>query len=718
MKKEIKGKQNILLKRENIVLMFMLVLIFIIHMIHISKLGIIYVLNDEFGYWGNAAYFAGHDWSSTVSRIGYYSYGYSILLIPLFRIFENPMYMYKAAIVLNAVMLCGSFLICYNIAKKLSKGINEYVLMTISFLIAMYPAYIVNANVAWSECTLIFVCWLMTWCFLGLNKSTSNFKLILLGVLSGFVYVIHQRALGILIASVIVIIIMKIYKKINLKQFITLILTIVVLLLIHHYVKSDIQHNLYLSSSIMGQNDFYSQIEKVKKMFTIDGFINIIRIFAGQFFYLGASSCLLCYFGIYEIVRRIGPMLGNIIKNKTLNNDDNVYAFLLLALFSSIAISVVFMSNPNRIDQLVYGRYTEMILGPIILVGFLNFLGKDKIPVKDFIFVLISFIFLTIITNLILTVFGFNSYNSICAIGLIVKPNVSNNYNVYISAFISIAECILIYISSNKRNILFPTLICICCIYFSIGEEYVVLDMLGNGKYGIEENIQDEKITNFIKSSVDELPVYFLLTNDINGDRQKNYLQFLLKDRKLICVTKDELNSIVGDKFVVVGGYSSYLFELLNEYEFCLTAADSHLFVSRTSSIANEIGDQVYSKGFVIPLDSFYRINCIDSDIIQGNGTVGIFMYGPYISLESGNYKITVELELVDAVKEELGFVDVVAGQNQFYKQEINVKSFDENNKLIIEIPLKLEDYTDNIELRAYAYDGTRLKIDNVSIQK
>ena len=71
--------------------------------------------------------------------------------------------------------------------------------MAISFLISMYPAYIVQVNVAWCECFLIFV--LVVDVFISrLKWKIKSFQLISIGILSVYQFMIHQRALGIMIA--------------------------------------------------------------------------------------------------------------------------------------------------------------------------------------------------------------------------------------------------------------------------------------------------------------------------------------------------------------------------------------------------------------------------------------------------------------------------------------------------------------------------------------
>lgn len=44
---------------------------------------------DEFGYWAPAASVLGYDWSNVTSLGSYYSYGYSLILVPILFLFHN-----------------------------------------------------------------------------------------------------------------------------------------------------------------------------------------------------------------------------------------------------------------------------------------------------------------------------------------------------------------------------------------------------------------------------------------------------------------------------------------------------------------------------------------------------------------------------------------------------------------------------------------------------
>lgn len=46
----------------------------------------LYILHDEFAYWAIAAKYAGLNWSGMMKDSGYYSMGYSLLLVPLYHL--------------------------------------------------------------------------------------------------------------------------------------------------------------------------------------------------------------------------------------------------------------------------------------------------------------------------------------------------------------------------------------------------------------------------------------------------------------------------------------------------------------------------------------------------------------------------------------------------------------------------------------------------------
>lgn len=718
-------KREKIVSKENMLFILLTIILICIYTKNISDISVFSVLDDEFGYWGNAAYFTGLDWSGVASNINYYSYGYSIILIPLFWIFDNPIVMYKASIILNCILLCGSFLLCYNIAKKLSKDdINKYVLILISFTISMYPAYIVQSNVAWSECALIFFYWLVVYLFTLINEKSKPITLFTLGFICTYLYIIHQRTIGILISIIIVIVFMKVTNKINLKQLYYFFIGVLILLVVHIIIKSNIQSNLYLASNHIVNNDFSGQITKLKKLFTLNGFINFNWIYFCQLFYFGQATFLISFISILELIKNLVFLSKSYISLKdirVINNSKTtyIYLFLILSLVSTSAISSLFMINPSRIDHILYGRYNEMIIGPIVLIGLLSIINSNRIKINEILNIIFYFILLTVITNLVLNSYGLESNNFINASGLFFKPVSFNNYNVFTSALISIIGFLIINISfaislrGLKYLMINITLFGISYIFFMTANPFVE-------KYIVSPNIvraDNIDIANYIIDNDENLPIYFLLSNDFMRNIHKDFHQFLLKDYKIICINENEVNSIKDKGYLIVTEFNKAL-NFLDKYRYCISANESFLLVEK-NSLTNTNNSYIDFEGLNISLSSFYSQNAKKEDGIQGIGVKGFFMYGPYIDIDSGEYKIVVELEYVNSNKFELGFVDIVTdeGENLFFKQEIDKDDFN-NKNYNVEAHINVENYTEGLEIRAYSYENSQFKVNKVYINK
>ena len=81
---------------------FVTILIAALSIYRIRELVLPSILNDEFGYWANAAHIFGYDWSGVVSMSPYYSYGYSLFLFPLFLL-KDPSLSYQCGLLLNVI---------------------------------------------------------------------------------------------------------------------------------------------------------------------------------------------------------------------------------------------------------------------------------------------------------------------------------------------------------------------------------------------------------------------------------------------------------------------------------------------------------------------------------------------------------------------------------------------------------------------------------------
>ena len=80
-------KDFLIIHREVLFQCVLAVILFLVGTYRIEESTMPILLDDEYGYWSNSAFFTGSNWSSITSKIAYYSYGYSLVLAPI-RLFS------------------------------------------------------------------------------------------------------------------------------------------------------------------------------------------------------------------------------------------------------------------------------------------------------------------------------------------------------------------------------------------------------------------------------------------------------------------------------------------------------------------------------------------------------------------------------------------------------------------------------------------------------
>ncbi|MBD5524274.1 MAG: hypothetical protein HDR04_07625 [Lachnospiraceae bacterium] len=229
--------------------------IFLLAVYRLADTGQPILFNDEIGYWSNSAFMMGDDWTSVTGRINYYSYGYSLLLIPL-RMLADVFYwgwdsLYHAAIVLNGIFLVMSYVIALKLAKRYLPEMNTLVRTAACFTICTYSSYIVYAHIAWTECTLLFFFWVFLYVMMRMTDHPTVWNHAVFAVVSFYLYTVHQRALGIVVTAVLIVLCMRLMRINRLKDTAVFLGSMYLCGLIHAMIKGNLQHVNYLGGDPM-----------------------------------------------------------------------------------------------------------------------------------------------------------------------------------------------------------------------------------------------------------------------------------------------------------------------------------------------------------------------------------------------------------------------------------------------------------------------------------
>lgn len=339
---------------------------------------------DEFGYWSPAAAMLGYDWSQITSLGSYYSYGYSILLVPVLFLFHDPVVAYRAAVILNLSMQCVSFPLLYLVLKELFPQEKKRMLSIATAVAIIYPAWMFYVQTTMAEALLYFLFILAAFVMMRFLKKPGFISGACLGVALVYLYLVHMRCVGTIGAGVLTLVLFFFFsrrgkekaKGVN-KAWI-LILFIVIMFGISFALKDKVIAVLYhgTSSDVLSWNDYSGIAFRIKKILNLKGILYLLEDVCGKILYIGLATCGIAYFGIFGCVRRaIGAFL--MIKNKKGTYLDFLWIYIALAVLFQFFVALIYLNGASaptsdRLDNFLHGRYIDFFLPTLVATGIIE----------------------------------------------------------------------------------------------------------------------------------------------------------------------------------------------------------------------------------------------------------------------------------------------------------------------------------------------------------
>ena len=298
------------LRNKNIIVHFVAIaIILFISLININNYNMPVILNDEFGYWSNAELLLNKNWLELARETPYYSMGYSIFLVPILFFCKTYKTAYHAALVLNAVFLsidyCCAYYILINKKDMRPLNLGDTAVYALESLAAvLVTASLFYVHIAWSELCLITVLWIIAALFVSLEKNFKTYKVILVSLMVVYSYIIHQRSIGAIIAFVICMIWLLLYKKKYWHLF-TIVATIGLALCLQSVVKYY-QNDVLLSGLRSNTLNYYEVTSLATARFQrlINQFADFLISLCGKVYVTFACSLGIFAVGLKEYICR------------------------------------------------------------------------------------------------------------------------------------------------------------------------------------------------------------------------------------------------------------------------------------------------------------------------------------------------------------------------------------------------------------------------------
>ena len=252
-------KDFLVTHREVLLQCVLAVILFLVGTYRIKESTMPILLDDEYGYWSNSAFFTGSNWSSITSKIAYYSYGYSFVLAPI-RAFSMWRGMgwaetYQLALLANVSFLVIGFFIAVQLCKRYLTNLNWIVRSVACFTVMVYGSNLFYAHITFTECALNVVFWIFLYIMMRVIDKPSVINHICYAITAFYIYTVHQRSLAILVTSVLVVLYLRFVRKNTLKHTVAFGIAFYVCSLVHSAIKGTLQSVCYMGNEPGGFAD-------------------------------------------------------------------------------------------------------------------------------------------------------------------------------------------------------------------------------------------------------------------------------------------------------------------------------------------------------------------------------------------------------------------------------------------------------------------------------
>jgi hypothetical protein len=366
------GKLTVFLHRHTAIILFIAVFLVYV-LLNVGFTGPVF-LDDELGYLNKAAVMAGYPKDVSSS----YFAGYSLVLVPIFWLFSEAQTIWHAVVILNAAFMTGSLVVLWRVLKRLFPKKDNRTLLTAVIVAALYPSWSAIVGYAFVTPFFVFVFMLALWSSLNVNYDRMV-TLVLPSFLFGYLCWIHPIGVAVGLAWIITLFIL-----FRLRNFSNLLLTIAIIagmFVVYKFGLHAWLHNIMNVSKSLSDDHYDQAAADISAVVNPKFILKFTFMVAGQ---LGAA--LVTTFGLAVFVwARAGTVLTRQLRHPKPIKSIGVrelslflmLAMVLIAAFGSLNFYLAQLTTHqlelgHRFDFWIYGRYMDMVLLPVIGLGFLQ----------------------------------------------------------------------------------------------------------------------------------------------------------------------------------------------------------------------------------------------------------------------------------------------------------------------------------------------------------
>lgn len=329
------------------------------------------VMRDEAGYLANAAAFAGHVFDGASS----YHAGYSLLILPAFLSFDDPLLVYRGVQAINLLLAAIAIVFVDRLLRELFPHRSRAMRLLAVGVAASYPAWFAFSGLAMSENATVPVFCIAAWLCLRTGRQGGT-AWIAWALACGFLFVVHPGAVA-TIAVAMPVGLLFAAKRREWPWFVAFVAIVASMIAIYSLLLQPWLVARLTVGSFPPSLHYPSWSAALRTLLSIAGIVEIGQRVAGHVFYLLAGSLWLAWSALAVAARSsLDDMRARMFRTETC-----VLAFVVLPVLATLALSVLSFSalHGGRFDHWMYGRYMEGSLMPALAIGFLAMSRFDRV---------------------------------------------------------------------------------------------------------------------------------------------------------------------------------------------------------------------------------------------------------------------------------------------------------------------------------------------------
>lgn len=272
--------------------------------------------------------------------------GYGTLLGPVYAVTDDPLEVFRAAMVLNAVLGGVAAVLLWLLARRLTP-LGPWAAAVAALAVAVTPAILFPTGLVWSESLIAPIFLGCVLAMLRFVDAPSLGRGLVVAGLCGAGFVTHSRLLALAAVTLVLVGLELRRARIGRSEAALIVAALGAALLAASW------YSAYVTEQLWDQPSQRNSIGGVVGQLVNPGPIAVSAV--GQVWYLVAGSLGLVGVAAVEVARRL--------------RGEPAFQVLALVVLGQVSLSVVFMADRWRPDQLVYGRYNDIVAAPLILVG-------------------------------------------------------------------------------------------------------------------------------------------------------------------------------------------------------------------------------------------------------------------------------------------------------------------------------------------------------------